>query len=137
MSFRKRRHFCWRTSPSFGIPLNNTTHFCTANHTIGDFSRKVEGHTHPLTCRQFVAGRGAGRALELALTFVCLDDLRRGSRHTEQLLAEMIGRTNDMNVLWIHRVGASRVVVTAYLDGGCTCLGLARTKTAQQEGGRD
>ena len=89
-----------------------------------------------MTCRQFVAGRGAGSALELALTFVCLDDLRRGSRYTEQLLAEMIGRMNDMNVLWIHRVGASRVVVTAYLDGGCTCLGLARTKTAQQEGGR-
>ena len=101
------------------------------------FQGKVEGHTHPLTCRQFVAGRGAGSALELALTFDCLDDLRRGSRHTEQLLAEMMDRMNDMNVLGIHRVGASRGLVTVYLNGGCTCLGLARTKTAQQEGGRD
>ena len=110
MSFRKRLHFCWHTSFSLGTPSNNTTHFCTANLRLEIFQGKIEGHTHLFTCRQIVADREARSALDLDLTFVRIDDLLRGSRHAEQLLAESMGRMNDMNVLcWIHRVDASVV----------------------------
>jgi len=70
------------------------------------FRGKIEGRAHPFTCRQIVADREAGSALELALTFVRLDDLRRGSRHAEQLLVERVGCMNDLCL--IHR---SQVVV--------------------------
>lgn len=61
-----------------------------------------------------MADREAGSALDLDLTFVCLDDFLRGSRHAEQLLAERMGRMNDLR--WIHCVDASRVVVVANLS---------------------
>jgi hypothetical protein len=80
------------------------------------FQGKIGGHTHPLTCRQIVAGREAGSALDLCLTLVRFDDLLRGSRHAEQLLAERVGPMNDMNVLWIHRGGGLISTVAVHVS---------------------
>ena len=113
MSFRKRLHFCWHTSFSLGTPSNNTTHFCTANLRLEIFQGKIEGHTHLFTCRQIVADREARSALDLDLTFVRIDDLLRGSRHAEQLLAESMGRECG---------GVTQGPKSNY---GHTCLGLA------------